>query len=149
MSVVSFRKVRSVEMDFRSLVGMTGVGSSPWALRQMVRPDLPSTRSIMSTGISWRVPIRRTPRLRRVWYVFSPTIGILRMPNGARKGRSVPRSMRRALLGLASPVATLETVLFSDSPKEMGRPVSRMMRSRSSRAYCQQPKKRSMPVRSA
>ena len=33
-SVVS-EKVRSVEMDLRSLKAMTGLGSMPWALRQM------------------------------------------------------------------------------------------------------------------
>ena len=33
-SVVSLEKVRSVEMDLRSLKAMTGLGSMPCALRQ-------------------------------------------------------------------------------------------------------------------
>ena len=76
-------------------------------------------------------------------------MGILRTERGARKGRSVPWSILRVPEGLACPVATLLTVLLVLMPNEMGKPVSRMTRSRSSRANCQQPKNRSMPLRSA
>ena len=66
-SVVSLEKVRSVEMDLRSLKAMTGLGSMPWALRQMAVPFWPRTCSISSMGISWTVWMRLTPRLRSVW----------------------------------------------------------------------------------
>ena len=43
-------------------------------------------------------------------------------------------------LGLASPVPTLDTSLFTERPKEMGRPLSRMMDWRSSSDHFMQPK---------
>ena len=38
MSVVSLAKVRSVEMDLRSLKATTGLVSIPWDFRQMALP---------------------------------------------------------------------------------------------------------------
>ena len=74
---------------------------------------------------------------------------IFRTERGARKERSVPCSILRVPEGLAWPVATLLTVLLVLIPNEMGRPVSWITRSRSSRANCQHPKNRSIPLRSA
>ena len=76
-------------------------------------------------------------------------MGIFRTERGAKKCRSVPRLTCRALLGFASPVATFATVLLVLSPTEMGKPDSRITRSRSSRENCQHPKNRSIPLRSA
>ena len=99
--------------------------------------------------MSCRVRMVEMPRLRSVRYVSAPTMGIFRTESGPRKCRSVPRLTCRSLLGLASPVATLATVLLVLNPSEMGSPVSRITRSRSSRENCQHPKNRSSPVRSA
>ena len=51
-------------------------------------------------------------------------------------------------LGFACPVATFDTVLFTDNPNEMGSPVSLITFSRSSAAHFMQPKNLSIPVRS-
>ena len=56
------------------------------------------------------------------------------MESGAIKGTSVPRSTFIWLLGFASPVAILEMVLFFDKPKEIGKPVSLVIRLRISEA---------------
>ena len=66
-SMVSWSKVRSVEMDLRSQKGITGLLSMPLARFQITVPLAPSTRCITSRGISCRVRICRRPRLRRVW----------------------------------------------------------------------------------
>ena len=68
---------------------------------------------------------------------------------GARKGFSVPRSTYHSPTPcLASPVATLLTVLLMLIPKLLGSPLSLMMRCRSSRASLRLPWKRSVPLRS-
>src|SRR3546814_10763892 len=69
--------------------------------------------------------------LRSKVYDFSPTMGILRIDSGARNAFSVPRATCHSPQGLASLVAIFETVLLVDRPKEMGSPVSRMIRWRS------------------
>ena len=61
------------------------------------------------------------------------------MERGPRKGRSVPLSTRMFPEGLASPVATLLTVLLVLRPNEMGNPVSRITFCRNSREKSQQP----------
>lgn len=48
----------------------------------------------------------------------------------------------------SSPAPTFDTVLFTDKLSDSGRPVSRMMRSRSSVLHFQQPMYLSVPVRS-
>ena len=133
-SVVSLSNVRSVEMDFRSWYLITGVLSMPFAFLQMALPCFPNTRDIISTGISCTVLILLIPKSHKVLYVFSPTMGILRTDRGAKNGFSVPVKIRSSLLGFASPVAILETVLLAESPKEMGNPVSRMIFERNSEA---------------
>ncbi len=134
-SIVSRSKVSSVEMDFCSLYGSTGELSIPFAFLQMMIPFSPKTFSISSTGISWSVFTHSIPMLRSNWYVFSPIIGIFLTDNGARKFFSSPKSIFIWLLGLASSVATLLTVLFALMPREIGKPVSCMIFSRNSVAY--------------
>ena len=76
-------------------------------------------------------------------------MGILRTDSGAKKVFSSPDAIRSWLLGLATPVATLETVLLMESPNESGNPVSNAIRERSSDAILYVPRKRSTPVKSA
>ena len=148
-SMVSRSKVRSVPMLLRSCQAITGLSSMPLALRHSTGPCSPSSRCIRSMGTSCRVWIRITPMLRSRCAVLPPTPGMRSMGMGARKGFSVPRGTCSSPKPcLASPVATLLTVLLMLSPMLLGRPVSLAIRCRSSVASFQLPKKRSVPLRS-
>ena len=57
-------------------------------------------------------------------YSSLPTPGIFLTERGARNAFSVPLSTFLVPLGFDSPVPTLDTSLFTDKPKEMGKPVS-------------------------
>ena len=70
------------------------------------------------------------------------------MESGSKKGFTKAASTFFSPLGFASPVAILDTVLFTDKPHEIGKPVSLMIRVLNSCNHLCVPKKRSIPLRS-
>ena len=87
-----------------------------------------------------------TPMDRNRKNVLFPIIGIFLIDSGKMNGFTFSPGISSSPLGLASPAAILETVLFTDNPNETGSPVLFIISLRSSFVHARHPKKRSIPV---